>query len=117
MGAVPARDTILCIVRWWEFGDLRPDFFTFSTLFPMPNSESKLTPAQRALLEICRGADAGNLFKSLSITLSLSITHYLPDVPGGASRSTPADKTLEAWFFTLELMEHLHDIAVEKPVG
>lgn len=83
----------------------------------MQHSEQSITPAQRALLDICSRGDAGNLFKSLSITLSLSITHYLPDVAGGASRSTPADKTLEAWFFTLELMEHLHDIAVEQPKG
>lgn len=75
----------------------------------MRNQEKQLTPAQRALLDFCDGADAHSLYQNLSITLGLSITHYVSE-----EKSSPTEKTLEAWYFTLELMGIIHDIAVES---
>lgn len=80
----------------------------------MRHLEKELTPAQCALLEFCHQTDADCLYKSLSLTLGLSIVGHVPESIGGDA-PTPTVKTLEAWYFTLELMEHLHDISAESP--
>lgn len=80
----------------------------------MRNLEKELTPAQIALLDCCTTNGADCLYKSLSITLGLSIISHVPESIGGDA-PTPTVKTLEAWYFTLELLEHLHDISAESP--
>jgi len=79
----------------------------------MPHSE-QLTPAQRALLDYVGRSEAGILIRCLSTTLSISISKYIPDHIGEEA-STPGVVTLESWFFTLELIEHLASIGAEPP--
>lgn len=82
--------------------------------FLMRNQEKQLTAAQRALLDFCDGADAHSLYQHLSVTLGLSITKYVRNSLGDEMPSSPTEKTLEAWYFTLELMSIIHDISVES---
>ncbi len=81
----------------------------------MRHSEQPITPAQRALLDICAGADASELYRHLSTTLSTSIQNFNRHSLTDDLRSSPTEKTIEAWYFTLELMECLHAIALEGP--
>ncbi len=114
MGAVPARDTFFCIAGGLESDNPRPDFFTFSTLFPMSDSESKLTPAQVALLDFISHIEAGDIFNGVSLTLRYSLHSFAqPDFD-----SHPAPIMFDAWQRTMELMERIHAISVEsRPKG
>lgn len=80
----------------------------------MQHSEKQLTPAQQSLLNTCSHLEADKMYEQLSTTLSISIVNYCKEAEPGYDH--PTTKTLEAWYFTLELMGCLHAIAVEKRV-
>lgn len=73
---------------------------------------NELTPAQQALLNCCSHLEADKMFQQLSTTLSLSVSNYCHDEGG-----TPTAHTLQAWYFTLELMGCIHALAVEQRSG
>ncbi|MBL7780691.1 MAG: hypothetical protein JNM22_05690 [Saprospiraceae bacterium] len=70
----------------------------------------KITPAQDALLSFASHLEAGSLFTYLNTTLGLSIARF-----AGSDESNPTAITTNAWYFTLELLQRLHDISVEDP--
>jgi hypothetical protein len=76
----------------------------------MLSDEKKLTPAQSALLSFASPLEADSIYEYLHTTLGLSITGYTSE----DSTSVPTPKTLTAWYFTLEMMLHLHMISVEE---
>lgn len=78
--------------------------------FVMQTDEKKLTRAQKKLLSVCSHLEADNMYEQLSTTLSLAIVNYL----SVDETAYPTRKALEAWYFTLELMDRLHAIAVEE---
>lgn len=83
--------------------------------FPMRIQEEKeLSPAQKELLSFASHLEANDLYKHLSTTLSISIVNYLNKNDRDDPTAIPTYKALEAWYFTLELMDHLHDISVER---
>ncbi len=62
------------------------------------------------MLNFARPLEADSLFKYLQTTLGISMSgFYHEDDDGG-----PTGLTLDAWYFTLQLMGYLHDIAVEQ---
>jgi len=71
-----------------------------------------LTPAQQELLSCCSHLEADKMYQQLSITLSCSIVNYCKD--DSDTYGHPTIKTLEAWYFTLELMDCIHAISVEE---
>ena len=73
---------------------------------------TQLTPAQANLLEFISHLEADSLYESLSTTLSVCISDYL-DRPDPDEH--PTRKVLEAWYFTLQIMLHIHSVAAEKP--
>lgn len=77
----------------------------------MTPDESKLTTAQRAFLNFINREDARTLYDSLSDTLSLAMVNGAN--PGHTFIPTPA--TLDSWYFFLQIMQHIHDIAAERP--
>ncbi len=66
----------------------------------LPN---EITAAQTRLLKLTNHADALDLFHSLSTTLALSI----------ANTAGPSEATLQDWYYTLQLLDCLCDIASE----
>lgn len=72
-----------------------------------------LTPAQKALLEFASPLEADGLYQHLATTLGISIVNYLTDEERTSPGATPTPKALEAWYFTLEMMNRLHSIAAE----
>lgn len=70
---------------------------------------NEVTPAQKRLLDTCSHLEADKMYQQLSTTLSLAIVNYMSQDPS----AYPTSKTLEAWYFTLELMECLHEISIE----
>jgi len=75
---------------------------------------NEITTAQKELLSFASHLEADDLYKHLSSTLSISIVNYLNKEDREDLTSIPTPKALEAWYFTLQLLDHLHDIAVEK---
>jgi hypothetical protein len=63
-----------------------------------------LTPAQLSLVEFVNHLEAGDIYRHLHTTLSLSI----------CKTEAPTKNTLEGWYFTLELLKYVHAIAVEE---
>lgn len=114
MGAVPARDTFFCIVGGLGCDNPRPDFFTFLMLFPMSHPESKLTPAQIALLEFCQSVEP---YQYLSTTLSVCIGNYMKRFDDDPEPAGPTPTVLEAWYFMVDMLALLHDIAAPRPAA
>ena len=75
-------------------------------------TKMQLTPAQIDLLQTVSHLEASDLYEHLSATLGLSITGYIEK---DGHLSTPTQKTLDAWYFTLQLLLKIHLIAAEKP--
>ncbi len=65
---------------------------------------NELTPAQATLLEFVSHLEADTVYCHLHTTLALSICNM----------EGPTQNTLEDWYFTLELLRHVHAIAVEE---
>ena len=72
------------------------------------------TAAEMRFLEFCRDNGAGTMYHSLSTALTLSITKFIPDHIGDESAGSPGPVALEAWFFTIELLQALHRLEVGK---
>lgn len=77
----------------------------------MPNQELP-TAAEMRFLEFCRDNGASVMYSSLSTMLTLSIQNFIPDHIGAESPGSPGPVTLEAWFFTVEMLEALHRLEV-----
>lgn len=75
-------------------------------------TKGQLTPAQIELLGFVSHLEAEGIYSHLHITLSMSIADFLerPD-----PEEHPTKKVLEAWYFTLELLRHIHLVASESP--
>ena len=67
----------------------------------------QLTPAQVQLLDFVSHLDAGSLYESLHTMLSISI--------GKENEGFATPKAVSAWYFTFELLRHVHLIAAERP--
>lgn len=76
-----------------------------------------LTPAQQRLLSFASHLEADDLYKHLSSTLSSSIVNYLNIEDRSDPLAIPTAKALEDWYFTMQLLDRLHDLAVEGVVG
>lgn len=76
-----------------------------------PNESTPITPAQKNLLSLVSREDARTLYDSISATLALAMLTGQP----GAGPFVPTPATLENWYFTLKLLDHLHAIAAERP--
>lgn len=79
---------------------------------PPAVSTGQLTPAQIQLLDFISHLEASSIYESISTTLAMSISDFRDR---DDSDSGPTQKVLEAWFFTLELLRHIHLIAAETP--
>ena len=66
------------------------------------------------MLEFASPQEASSLYDALHTTLSLCIVNYRRPEDTGDPMAQPGEKTLEAWYFTLELLQKLHAIAVER---
>ena len=75
------------------------------------DESTPLTTAQRALISFVNREDARTLYDSLSDTLSLALVNGAN--PGHDFIPTPA--TLDSWYFLVQLMQHIHAIAAERP--
>ena len=75
---------------------------------------NELTPAQVAMLDYFSPIEADSLFQYLSTTLSISIIGYKAHDDKDDPLFRATEKALEAWYFTLEIMDKLHALAVEE---
>ena len=75
---------------------------------------TKPSPAQTALLQFISTNEANILYQKLNTTLSVSIVNYLHPSDKDDPLACATQSTLEGWYFTLEMMRHLHDIALEE---
>ncbi len=80
----------------------------------MHSNETPITAAQRALIEFTTSAEADNLFNQLHTTLSVSIVNYLQPSERDDPYASATQITLEAWYYTLEIMKRLHALALEE---
>lgn len=79
----------------------------------LPDESTRLTTAQRALLQFISREDADSLYRNLSATLGMAIIN-------GADADDPFIPTISAlhdWYYTLLLLDHIHAIAAEQPAG
>lgn len=81
------------------------------------NEFTKLTPAQKALLNFASHREASGLYRHLSDTLGLCIVNYLNQEDKTDPSAAPTPRALEAWYFTLEMLNHLQALAEEEGEG
>ena len=80
----------------------------------LQHHDPPLTPAQRALLDFCKGREASGLYHHLSDTLAMSVQNFCRNYPDEMDRTSPSESIIESWYFTLQVMNLLHDLAVER---
>ncbi|MBL7780672.1 MAG: hypothetical protein JNM22_05595 [Saprospiraceae bacterium] len=69
----------------------------------------QVTQCQRALLDFANHLDADNLCACMMDTLGESILNFTNN-----EHSTPSELTLRSWYYQLEVIRRLHDIAAER---
>ncbi len=83
----------------------------------MRSNEKQPTPAQSAFLHFIASNDPDSLYHSLSDTLGLSISNFTRHYLEEAMRSAPTEHMLEQWLLMLQLLEHLHTLAIADAGG
>ena len=89
----------------------------FNARLFMRHSEQQPTPAQTAFLQFVSSNDPDTLYHSLSDTLGLSIGNFTRHYLEEAMRSAPTEHMLEQWLLMLQLLEHLHALALADASG
>jgi len=83
----------------------------------MRSNENQPTKAEAAFLQFVSTTDPDTLYHSLSDTLGLSISNFTRHYLEEAMRSAPTEHMLEQWLLMLQLLEHLHALALADAGG
>ncbi len=83
----------------------------------MRHLESKLTPAQAALLHFCSHREAGAIVHHLSLTIETCIGNFRHAAERDDPESAPNAPMLDAWVASLQLLRHLQALTTERPAG